>query len=170
MAHPNATVGYSSPKTSYPASLSVRHHHYPWWRHQIETFSALLALCAGNSPVTGEFRAQRPVTQSFDVFFDRRLNKRLSKQSWRWWFETPSRSLWRRCNGLCIPTAYVSPLMLRPWPWRCQQLYRKIVTWGLNSYKIVLSLWTTRDPSGIQRNTFQAHCSYLDMSFVQVFA
>ena len=41
-----------------------------WWRHQMETFSALLALCAGNSPVTGEFRAQRPVTQSFDVFFD----------------------------------------------------------------------------------------------------
>ena len=45
-------------------------HWYVWWRHQMETFSALLALCAGNSPVTGEFPAQRPVTQSFDVFFD----------------------------------------------------------------------------------------------------
>ena len=33
-----------------------------WWRHQMETFSALLALCAGNAPVTGEFPAQRPVT------------------------------------------------------------------------------------------------------------
>ena len=42
---------------------------------------ALLAICAGNSPVTGEFPAQRPVTRSFDVFFDLRLNKRLSKQS-----------------------------------------------------------------------------------------
>ena len=36
----------------------------------------------------GEFPTQRPVTRSFDVFFDLRLNKRLSKQSWRWWFET----------------------------------------------------------------------------------
>ena len=46
----------------------------------MEKFSALLAICAGNSPVTGEFPAQRPVTQSFDVFFDLRLTKRLSKQ------------------------------------------------------------------------------------------
>ena len=48
----------------------------------METFSALLALCAGNSPVSGEFPAQRPVTRSFDVFFDLRPNKQLSKQSW----------------------------------------------------------------------------------------
>ena len=39
----------------------------------METFSTLLALCARNSPVTGEFPGQRPVTWSFDVFFDRRL-------------------------------------------------------------------------------------------------
>ena len=65
-----------------------------WWRHQMETFSALLALCAGNSPVTGEFPSQRPVTRSFDVFLDLHL----SKQSWGWWFETPSRSLWRHSN------------------------------------------------------------------------
>ena len=51
-----------------------------WWRHQMETFSALLAICAGNSPVTGEFPAQRPVKRSFDIFFDLRLNSRLSKQ------------------------------------------------------------------------------------------
>ena len=71
-----------------------------WWRHQMETFSALLAICAGNSPVTGEFPAQRPVTWIFDVFFDLRLNKRLSKQWWGWWFKAPSRPLWRHCNGL----------------------------------------------------------------------
>ena len=65
------------------------------WRHQMETFSALLAICAGNSPVTGEFPAQRPVTRTFCVFFDLRLNKRLSKQSWVWWFDTLSRPLWR---------------------------------------------------------------------------
>ena len=50
----------------------------PWWRHQMETFSALLALCAGNSPVIGEFPSQRPVTRSSDIFFDLRLNKRLN--------------------------------------------------------------------------------------------
>ena len=41
----------------------------PWWRHQMKTFFALLAFCAGRSPVTGEFPAQRPVTRSFDGFF-----------------------------------------------------------------------------------------------------
>ena len=46
----------------------------------MEAFSALLAICAGNSPVTGEFPAQGSVMRSFDVFFDLRLNKRLSKQ------------------------------------------------------------------------------------------
>ena len=52
---------------------------HPWWRDQMETFSALLALCAGNSPVTGKFPAQRPVT---DFFFDLHPNnRRLSKQS-----------------------------------------------------------------------------------------
>ena len=43
----------------------------------METFSELLAICAGNSSVPGEFPAQRPVTQDFDVFFDLRLNKQL---------------------------------------------------------------------------------------------
>ena len=56
------------------------HYHTTWWRNKMDTFSALLALCAGNSPVTGEFPARRPVTRSFDVFFDLGLNKRLSKQ------------------------------------------------------------------------------------------
>ena len=43
-------------------------HNIAWWPHQMETFSALLALCAWNSPVPGEFPSQRPVTRSFDVF------------------------------------------------------------------------------------------------------
>ena len=68
------------------------------WRHQMKTSSVLLAICAGNSPVAGEFPAQRTVTRNFDVFCDLRLNKRLSKQSWGWWFETLSRLLWRYCN------------------------------------------------------------------------
>ena len=41
-----------------------------WWRHQMEKFSALLALCVGKSPATDEIPAQRPVTRSFDVFVD----------------------------------------------------------------------------------------------------
>ena len=59
---------------------AMSHVYQPWLRHQMETFTVLLAICAGNSPVTGEFPAQRPVTRSFSVFFDRRLNKGLSKQ------------------------------------------------------------------------------------------
>ena len=70
-----------------------------WWRHQIETFSVLLAIRAANSPASGEFPTQRLVTRSFDVFFDLCLNKRLRKQSWGWWFETISCPLWRHCNG-----------------------------------------------------------------------
>ena len=56
-------------------------------------------LC-GEFTGPGEFPLQRPVTRSFDVFFDVCLNKRLSKQSWGWWFETPSCPLWRQCNVL----------------------------------------------------------------------
>ena len=66
--------------------------------------SALLALCAGNSSVTGEFPSQRPVTRNFDVFIPLCLNK----QSLGWWFETPSCSLWRHCNRIC-PGAHWQP-------------------------------------------------------------
>ena len=72
--------------------------------------SALLAICAGNSPVPGEFTTKRPVTLSFDVFFDLRLSKRLSKQWWGWWFETLSCPLWRHCNVLKIN--YTSWMMI----------------------------------------------------------
>ena len=74
-----------------------------WWRHQMETLSALLALCAGNSPFPYEFLAQRPVTRSFYVYFDLRLNKRLCKQSWGWWFETLLCPLWRHSNDKDLP-------------------------------------------------------------------
>ena len=71
-----------------------------WWRHQMETFSALLAICAGNSTASGDFPTQRPVTRSFDVFFDLHPNKRLSKKPWGWWFETLLCPLWRHRNAL----------------------------------------------------------------------
>ena len=75
----------------------------------METFSALLAICAGNSPVTGEFAAQMPVTHSFDIFFDLRLYTWLSKQPQGWWFETQSRPLWRHCNDYDFELIAVSP-------------------------------------------------------------
>ena len=71
---------------------------WSWWCHQMETFSALLAICVGNSPVPGEFPTQRPVTRSFVIFFDLHLNKQLSKQWWGWWFEMLSRPLWWHRN------------------------------------------------------------------------
>ena len=73
-----------------------------WWRHSMETFSALLTICAGNSPATGEFPTQRPVTRNFHVIFDLRLNKRLSKQSWGWWFDTLLRLLWHHCYEIHV--------------------------------------------------------------------
>ena len=82
---------------------------FSWWRHQMETFSALLAICAGNSPVPGEFPTQRPVTRNFDVYFDLRPNKRLSKQSCGWWFETLSCSLWRHRN---VGSYIVDPIIM----------------------------------------------------------
>ena len=71
-----------------------------WWRHQMETFSVLLALCVGNSSVAGEF----PAHKGFDVFFHLRLNKWLSKQSWGWWLEIPLHPLWCHCNAIILLT------------------------------------------------------------------
>ena len=103
--------------------------------------SALLAICTGHSPFPGEFHAQRPVTRSYDVFFDQHPNKRLSKQWWGCWFKTPSCTLWRHRNvvtvqgdtilqGTCLPiilmvhlTSYCMTVRRRfyvifvPWYW-----------------------------------------------------
>ena len=102
-------------------SITWRHQDLTWWRHQMETFSALLAICAGNWPVPGEFPTQRPVTRSFDAYFDLRPNKRLSKQSWGWWFETQSRPLWRHRNyfmvAICITES--TPRAVGHWRTRC---------------------------------------------------
>ena len=86
--------------TSTPASIfcSCLDNQITWWRHQIETFSAVQALYEGYPPVTGGSPHKKTVMQIFDIFFDLRLNKRLKIQSIRWWFETPSCSLWRHCN------------------------------------------------------------------------
>ena len=78
----------------------------------METFSVLLAICARNSPVSGEFPAQRSVTWSFDVFFDLRMNERLSKHSWGWWLETTSRQLWRQNNAILPSLNIYMPMVI----------------------------------------------------------
>ena len=103
----------------------------PWWRHQMETFSALLALCARNSPVSGEFPAQRPVTRSFDVFFDLHLiNKLLGKHSRGWWFETLPCPLWRHrnANKRCCPHR-------SQWTWAPHQYKDGLSRYGDSHYK-----------------------------------
>ena len=76
-----------------------RDYGIAWWRYQMEAFFRVA------SPVCEEFTDHRWIphtkasARSFDILFDLSLIKRLSKQSWGWWFETPSRSLWRHCNG-----------------------------------------------------------------------
>ena len=78
------------------------------WRKHIMMTSSNGTIFRVTGPLCGEFTgpcefpAQRPVTQSFDVFFDLRLNIRLSKHTWGWWFETPPWSLWRQCHDMFI--------------------------------------------------------------------
>ena len=86
-------------------------------------------LC-GEFTGPGEFPTQRPVTRSFDVFFDLRLNKRLSKQPWGWWFETLSWSLWRHRNVTIIYACAVDFQLSKehnnPYPF---QLHNSIYIW-----------------------------------------
>ena len=117
-------------------------------------------LC-GEFTGPGEFPAQRPMTRSFDVFFDLRLNKRLSKQPWGWWFETPAWSLWRHRNAFyTMYTVNISLLMTYHHKKPCHQrsctaiVQRKILCMGpangRRSYNVTSSLigWahTQNDP------------------------
>ena len=93
---------------------------------------------------TGEFPHKWPVTRSFDVFFD--LNKRLGKQWWGWWFETPSHSLWRHCNGheltLCI---------IDKTPW-----IRLLTHWGRVTHTCVGKLTIIGSDNGLSPGRHQA--------------
>ena len=116
--------------TRYCIQGTITGAGYIWWRHQMETFSALLDLCAANSPVTGEFPLERRETRRFGVFFDLRLNKRLRKQSWCCWFETPPCSLWRQCNVInqTKNTPYLS-LTGELWSVFCGQFHDDVIKW-----------------------------------------
>ena len=83
----------------YVTKLLLQHYiHISLITSSNGNISALLDFCVSNSPVTGEFPKQRPVTRSFEVFFDLRLKKLLSKQTWDRWFETPSHPSWCLCK------------------------------------------------------------------------
>ena len=91
------------------------------------------------------FPTQRPVTRSFDVYYDLRLNKRLSKQSWGWWFETPSHPLWRHRND-----NYISALTHDMLSKTCIQF-----AWFFSSILVRLSfLVTSWDLFKVPRNRF----------------
>ena len=136
-----------------------------WWRHQMKTFSALLALCAGNPPVTGEFTAQRPVTRSFGVFFDLRLNKPLRKH----WntreagylrrhrahddviiigYTTPATALHTTPQSTSLPSAEPPAKWLRPSMWH---VYDKasldLLWWCVSWYQ------TVKQGLGLSTNT-----------------
>ena len=74
------------------------------------------ARCAGNSSVSGEIPLTKASDAELDVFYDQRLNTRLSKQSWGWWFETLSRSLWRYCNEPLVFKEYWKAQNPKPSP------------------------------------------------------
>ena len=83
-------------------------------------FSVTGHLC-GEFTGPGEFPAQRPVTWSFDVFFDLRPNKRLSKQWWSRWFETQSCPLWRHSNYITHSDITIMCMIL---PWLYGRYYK----------------------------------------------
>ena len=91
-------------------------------------------LC-GEFTGPGEFPTQRPVTRSFDVFFDLRLNKRLSKQPWGWWFETPSWLLWRQCNALTFMWRHCNAVSYSIWDQTRERSADLSIWFGCNGYK-----------------------------------
>ena len=98
----------------------------------------------------GEFPAQRPVTRSFDVFFDLRPNKRLSKQPWGWWFETLSWSLWRHCDVLGRPCPR-PPVGLSCWTLFSQPSLRSTGTCHLSRW---VRIYLARSPGCILSRRF----------------
>ena len=115
---------------SVPQLVQVMGLSSTWWLHQMETFSTLLAICAGNSPVSGEFPAQRPVKQSFDVFFDLNPNKRLSKQWSGWWFETPLCPLCLYRNDHAITMVKLCSLFIHATIWLAKMERSLVRTWS----------------------------------------
>ena len=145
----------------------------------MEIFSALLVFCKRNSLDTGDFPAQGPVARNSDVFFNLRLNKRLSKQSRRRSFEAQSRPSWRHCNVRApvtedfsiftrdlmhslwslLVTAIYSSLIFRKWPmhnvryssWSNKELVMLLISYGNSDSHDAVIKW----------KHFPRYCSFL---------
>ena len=141
----------------------------PWWRHEIwehfPRYWPFVCVCVGGGgggwggcwPVIGKFPSQRPVTRSFNVCFDLRANKRLSKQSGRWWSGTPSRPLWCHYNGTDMDSQilYYSNIVLKPNHHRmkwghlfCQVLHqfpnsKKQLSYPMSYFQMISLLWVS---------------------------
>ena len=104
----------------------------------------------GESTGSGGFPSPRPMSRGFDILFDLCLNKRLSKQSRRQWFEAPSCSLWRHCSGIIgsyqLTTSHtVSVAESVSISWN-HLLYFHFDVWGLRGgrmFAIALQRWCT---------------------------
>ena len=97
----------SSTEVSLIYGIASIHDDVIKWKHLPRNWPFLRGI--HRSPVNSPHK--RPVTRSFDVYFDLRPNKRLSKQSWGWWIETPSRPFWRHrndCNQICLTVAHAT--------------------------------------------------------------
>ena len=78
--HSNVAINRKHAVLNQLLQWNLPSNNHSLWRHQMETFSALLALCVENPSVTSGFPTQRPVTGSFDAFFDLRLNGCISNR------------------------------------------------------------------------------------------
>ena len=110
MGHHRFTCSSLNPLLDYCWLSSNGPEEKIQWNMMTSSNGNIFCVTGPLSLVTGEFPSQRPVTRSFDVFFDLRLNKRLSKQSWGWWFR-PSPSLWRHCNDQAVYNHLVTMLV-----------------------------------------------------------
>ena len=105
-------------KEGLPASTLCSHHDdVIKWKH----FPRYWPFVRGihRSPVNSPYR-KNPVTQSFEIFFGLHVNKRLSKQSWGWWFEMLSRPLWHHCTD---------NKRWRPYPDKCVHWNENVIFW-----------------------------------------
>ena len=114
-------------------------------------------LC-GEFTGPGEFPAQRPVTRSFDVFFDLRLNKRLSKQSWGWWFETPPHPLWR--HSVTSVSQIKSPKHCGSYPFWQLQL-PNVITYHVIQHELCEKMKIKTGVWHFSNNAEQAKCIYI---------
>ena len=106
----------------------------------------------GNSPVTGEFPTQRPVTRSLAVSFDLPLDKRLSKQSWCRWFEMQSRSLWRHGNGTKLMWYRTGRHLGCHWIFPVFEMYIPeiaVLFWNDNAHQNYCTLQHPQSPSNV---------------------